>query len=178
MSSNEFKPGLEGVVAVETEIMEPDREGGTLRYRGVDVEPLIGEYPYENIWGLLVDDDIHSRHAASRALRARGHAPGSAPADLQAQTARLSGLWGLGKLNEISDDQAREDLGRISAADDVDRRPVGRGSPTGTRTRFPPRPSSRARRRRSGSCSSGAATPIPRRSRRSTRTGSARPSTG
>ncbi|HKU57970.1 MAG TPA: citrate synthase, partial [Gaiellaceae bacterium] len=35
--------------------------------------------------------------------------------DLQSQTARLSGLWKLGKLNEISDDQAREDLGRLSA---------------------------------------------------------------
>ena len=40
---------------------------------------------------------------------------GHAPADLQHETARMSGLWDLGKLNEISDDQAREDLGRISA---------------------------------------------------------------
>jgi citrate synthase len=40
---------------------------------------------------------------------------GNAPADLQAQTARLSGEWKLGKLNEISDEQAREDLGRLSA---------------------------------------------------------------
>ena len=35
---SEFKPGLEGVVAVETEIAEPDREGGVLRYRGIDIE--------------------------------------------------------------------------------------------------------------------------------------------
>ncbi len=28
----EFVPGLEGVVAFETQIAEPDREGGTLRY--------------------------------------------------------------------------------------------------------------------------------------------------
>ncbi|TML51614.1 MAG: hypothetical protein E6G16_07005 [Actinobacteria bacterium] len=113
MSSSDFKPGLEGVVAVETEIMEPDREGGTLRYRGVDVEPLIGEYPYENIWGLLVDDDIQSRMPLPEPFEPVG-ITGHAPADLQAQTARISGLWGLGKLNEISDDQAREDLGRIS----------------------------------------------------------------
>ena len=39
---------------------------------------------------------------------------GNAPADLQAETARLSGVWGLGKLNEISDEQARDDLGRLS----------------------------------------------------------------
>jgi citrate synthase len=113
MSSNDFKPGLEGIVAVETEIMEPDREGGMLRYRGVDVEPLIGEHPYENVWGLLVDDDISSRMPLPEPMEPVG-LTGSAPADLQAQTARLSGLWGLGKLNEISDDQAREDLGRLS----------------------------------------------------------------
>src|SRR5213078_4826737 len=40
---------------------------------------------------------------------------GNAPADLQTETARLSGVWELGKLNEISDEQAREDLGRLSA---------------------------------------------------------------
>jgi len=110
----EFKPGLEGVVAVETEIMEPDREGGMLRYRGVDVEPLIGKVPYENVWGLLVDDDLDSRMPDPEPYTPAG-LTGRAPADLQAQTARLSGLWKLGKLNEISDEQAREDLGRLSA---------------------------------------------------------------
>src|SRR5215468_6452450 len=40
---------------------------------------------------------------------------GNAPSDLQAETARFSAVWKLGKLNEISDAQAREDLGRISA---------------------------------------------------------------
>jgi len=110
----DFKPGLEGVIAVETEIMEPDREGGTLRYRGVDVEPLIGSVPFENVWGLLVDDDIDSRMPDPEPFEPLG-LTGHAPADLQAQTARLSGLWNLGKLNEISDEQAREDLGRISA---------------------------------------------------------------
>jgi len=40
---SDFKPGLEGVVAVETEIAEPDREGGSLRYRGIDIdrEPIV-----------------------------------------------------------------------------------------------------------------------------------------
>src|SRR5215471_13400839 len=110
----DFKPGLEGVVAVETEIMEPDREGGSLRYRGVDVEPLVGAYPYERIWGLLVDDDIDSVMPEPEPYQPEG-LTGKAPADLQAQTARLSGVWRLGKLNEISDEQAREDLGRLSA---------------------------------------------------------------
>jgi citrate synthase len=113
-SNNDFKPGLEGVVAVETEIMEPDREGGSLRYRGVDVEPLIGTVPYENVWGLLVDDDINSKMPDPEPYEAAG-LTGHAPADLQHETARMSGVWNLGKLNEISDEQAREDLGRISA---------------------------------------------------------------
>jgi citrate synthase len=113
-SQNDFKPGLEGVVAVETEIMEPDRDGGMLRYRGVDVEPLIGKVPYENVWGLLVDDDINSRMPDPEPYEPAG-LTGHAPADLQHETARMSGVWNLGKLNEISNEQAREDLGRISA---------------------------------------------------------------
>ena len=111
---SDFKPGLEGVVAVETEIMEPDREGGALRYRGVDVEPLVGRVPYENVWGLLVDDDISSTMPDPEDYEPPA-LTGNAPADLQAEIARLSGLWRLGKLNEISDEQAREDIGRLSA---------------------------------------------------------------
>jgi citrate synthase len=111
---NDFKPGLEGVVAVETEIAEPDREGGSLRYRGVDIEELVGRYPYENVWGLLVDDDLDSKMPDPEPYDAVG-LTGDAPADLQAQTARVAGEWKLGKLNEISDEQAREDLGRLSA---------------------------------------------------------------
>jgi citrate synthase len=110
----DFHPGLEGVVAVETEIMEPDREGGSLRYRGVDVEPLVGKVPYEQVWGLLVDDDIDSVMPDPEPYEPPA-LTGNAPADLQTETARLSGVWRLGKLNEISDEQAREDLGRLSA---------------------------------------------------------------
>ena len=113
-SNDNFKPGLEGVVAVETEIMEPDREGGSLRYRGVDVEPLVGKVPYENVWGLLVDNDLESKMPEPEPHEPAG-LTGNAPADLQAETARLSGEWKLGKLNEISDEQAREDLGRLSS---------------------------------------------------------------
>jgi citrate synthase len=111
---NDFKPGLEGVVAVETEIAEPDREGGSLRYRGVDIEELVGHYPYENVWGLLVDNDLDSKMPDPEPYEPAG-LTGDAPADLQAETARLAGEWQLGKLNEISDEQARKDLGRLSA---------------------------------------------------------------
>ena len=111
---NDFKPGLEGVVAVETEIAEPDREGGSLRYRGIDIEELVGQYPYENVWGLLVDNDLDSKMPEPEPHKPAALS-GNAPADLQAETARLSGEWKLGKLNEISDGQAREDLARLSA---------------------------------------------------------------
>jgi citrate synthase len=111
---NDFKPGLEGVVAVETEIAEPDREGGSLRYRGIDIEELVGHFPYEQVWGLLVDDDINSAMPDPEPYEPAA-LTGNAPSDLQTETARLSGVWGLGKLNEISDEQAREDLGRLSA---------------------------------------------------------------
>jgi citrate synthase len=111
---NDFKPGLEGVVAVQTEIAEPDREGGALRYRGIDIEELVGHVPYERVWGLLVDDDIDSEMPHPE-LYQPASLRGNAPSDLQAETGRLSGVWKLGKLNEISDEQAREDLGRLSA---------------------------------------------------------------
>jgi citrate synthase len=112
--SSDFKPGLEGIVAVETEIAEPDREGGSLRYRGVDIEELVGQYPYEHVWGLLVDNDLDSAMPDPEPYEP-ARLSGNAPSDLQAETARLSGEWKLGKLSEISDEQAREDLGRLSA---------------------------------------------------------------
>ena len=45
--SGEVQSGLEGVVAFATEIAEPDRDGGALRYRGVDIEEIVGRIPFE-----------------------------------------------------------------------------------------------------------------------------------
>ncbi len=44
---SEVQHGLEGVVAFETEIAEPDKEGSSLRYRGVDIEEIVGKVPFE-----------------------------------------------------------------------------------------------------------------------------------
>jgi citrate synthase len=112
---NEFRPGLEGIVAFETEIAEPDKEGGALRYRGVDIEELVGSTPYEQVWGLLVDDSFEPGmpRAEDVELPVRTR---SAMADLQAATAALAGKWGLGQLIDIDDQQARDDLARLSAA--------------------------------------------------------------
>jgi len=96
---SEFKPGLEGVVAFETEIAEPDRDGGALRYRGVDIEDLVGIVPFEKVWGLLVDDAPEPGLRPAASYAARG----------------LAGEWGLGQLIDISDVEAHNDLARLSA---------------------------------------------------------------
>jgi citrate synthase len=111
---NEFKPGLEGIVAFETEIAEPDREGGSLRYRGVDIEELVGARPFELVWGLLVDESYSPGLPAAEEYSGAG-LTGNTPADLQSVTARFGAEWKLDKLIDLSDDQAREDLRRLSA---------------------------------------------------------------
>ncbi|MFN2467237.1 MAG: citrate synthase 2 [Gaiellaceae bacterium] len=111
---SDFKPGLEGVVAFETEIAEPDREGGALRYRGVDIEELVGQLPYEKVWGLLVDEQPEPGMPDAEPYEPKSLS-GDAPSDLQAETARLSSEWGLRKLVDIDDEQARDDLARLSA---------------------------------------------------------------
>lgn len=51
-----FVPGLDGVVAFTTEIAEPDKDGGALRYRGVDIEDLVSQrVTFGDVWALLVD---------------------------------------------------------------------------------------------------------------------------
>jgi citrate synthase len=111
---NDFKPGLEGVVAFQTEIAEPDREGGALRYRGVDIEELVGQVPYERVWGLLVDESLDPGMPEPEAYEPAS-LTGNAPSDLQAETARLSSVWGLRKLVDLEPDDARDDLARLSA---------------------------------------------------------------
>ena len=111
---NDFKPGLEGVVAFQTEIAEPDREGGALRYRGVDIEELVGEVPYEKVWGLLVDENLEPGMPDPEPYEPAS-LTGNAPADLQAETARLSAVWELKKLVDLDAEQARDDLARLSA---------------------------------------------------------------
>ena len=111
---NDFKPGLEGVVAFQTEIAEPDREGGALRYRGVDIEEIVGQVPYEKVWGLLVDESIEPGMPEPEPYEPAS-LTGNAPSDLQAETARLSSVWKLQKIVDIDDQQARDDLARLSA---------------------------------------------------------------
>ena len=115
MSDSEFRPGLEGVVAVETEIAEPDREGGALRYRGVDIEELVGRVAVREGLGTARRRELRARACPSRSRTSLSISPGTRPPTLRPRLARLSGVWGLGKLTEIDDEQARDDLARLSA---------------------------------------------------------------
>src|ERR1700729_672952 len=112
---SDFKPGLEGVVAFETEIAEPDKEGGSLRYRGVDIEELVGHVPFGRVWGLLVDNalDPGLPPAGPEQLPVR---TGDVRVDVQSGTAALAAAWGLRPLFDIDREQARADVGRVCAA--------------------------------------------------------------
>jgi citrate synthase len=109
----DFKPGLEGVVAFETEIAEPDKEGGSLRYRGVNIEDLVGHVSYGNVWGLLVDDSFEPGLPPAEPYPLPVHS-GDTRVDVQSALAMLAPAWGLRPLLDISDEQARDDLARAS----------------------------------------------------------------
>src|ERR1700753_156238 len=55
LMAGDYSPGLEGVIAFETQIAEPDKDGGALRYRGVDIEDLVGQVTFGHVWALLSD---------------------------------------------------------------------------------------------------------------------------
>ncbi len=109
----EVQSGLEGVVAFATEIAEPDRAGGALRYRGVDIEELVGNVPFEQVWGLLVDGHLLPGlpPAAPFPLSVRS---GDPRVDVQSALAMLAPQWGFGQLIDISDEEARDNLARAS----------------------------------------------------------------
>jgi citrate synthase len=109
----EVQSGLEGVVAFATEIAEPDKEGGALRYRGVDIEDLVGRVPFEHVWGLLVDGTFKPGlpPAIPYPLSVR---TGDPRVDLQSALAMLGPEWGLQAVIDIDDETARDDLSRVS----------------------------------------------------------------
>jgi citrate synthase len=110
---SDFRPGLEGVVAFETEIAEPDREGGALRYRGVDIEELVGHVTYGHVWGLLVDNSFEPGLPPAEPYPIPVHS-GDIRVDVQSALAMLAPAWGMHQLLDISDEQARDDLARAS----------------------------------------------------------------
>ena len=109
----EVQSGLEGVVAFATEIAEPDRAGGALRYRGVDIEELVGNVPFEQVWGLLSTATLLPGlpPAEPYPLSVRS---GDPRVDVQSALAMLAPQWGFGQLIDISDEEARDNLARAS----------------------------------------------------------------
>jgi citrate synthase len=109
----EVQSGLEGGSAFATEIAEPDKAGGALRYRGVDIEDLVGAVPYEQVWGLLVDGRLKPGlpPAEPHALTVRS---GDHRVDVQSALAMLAPEWGFGQLIDITDEEARDNLARAS----------------------------------------------------------------
>jgi citrate synthase len=108
-----FKPGLEGVVACQTEIAEPDRNGGALRYRGVDIEDLAGHVTFGDVWALLTDGRFGHGLPPAEPFPLPVHS-GDVRVDVQAALAMLAPIWGYRPLLDSSDTQARAELARAS----------------------------------------------------------------
>jgi citrate synthase len=106
-------PGLAGVVAFDTEIAEPDRDGGSLRYRGIDIEKLVGRISFGDVWGLLVDGGFERGLPAAEPFPLPVHS-GDIRVDVQSAVAMLAPYWGLSQLLDIDDEQVRSDLARVS----------------------------------------------------------------
>jgi len=110
---SDLKPGRGGVVACESAIAEPDKDGGALRYRGVDIEDLVGKVPFERVWGLLVDDAFEPGLAPAEPFPLPIHS-GDVRVDVQSALTMLAPIWGFQQLYDIDARQAREDLARAS----------------------------------------------------------------
>src|SRR4051794_22192426 len=97
---SEVQSGLEGVVAFATEIAEPDKAGGALRYRGVDIEDRVGKAPFEQVGGLPGDGTFlpGPPPAAPWPLLIRS---GDPRVDTQSALARLAPEWGFWQLIDI-----------------------------------------------------------------------------
>ncbi len=112
-TDSELKPGLEGVIAFETHIAEPDRDGGSLRYRGVDIEDLVGHMSFGNVWGLLVDNEVNPGLPPAEPFPLPVHS-GDVRVDVQSALAMLAPAWGFRQLLDIDEAEARDDLARAS----------------------------------------------------------------
>jgi citrate synthase len=113
MADAEFTPGLEGVIAFETEIAEPDKDGGALRYRGVDIEDLVGKITFGNVWALLVDGKFGPGLPPAEPFPIPVHT-GDVRVDVQAALAMLTPIWGYQPLLDITAEEAREELARAA----------------------------------------------------------------
>ena len=113
MSDTDVKHGLEGVIAFESEIAEPDKAGGALRYRGVDINDLVGQVSFGRVWGLLVDNSFDPGLPPAEPFPLPVHT-GDIRVDVQSALAQLAPVWGFRPLLDVDDAQVRDDLARAS----------------------------------------------------------------
>ena len=136
----DFVEGLEGVVAFTTEIAEPDKDGGALRYRGVDIEDLVNrQVTFGDVWGLLVDGRFGHGLPPAEPFPLPIHS-GDVRVDVQAGLAMLAPIWGYLPILDIDEPTAREQGGEWSL------RPPGPGRPACARDRAGSSPCPRERR--------------------------------
>ena len=110
----DFVEGLQGVVAFTTEIAEPDKDGGALRYRGVDIEELVEQrVTFGDVWGLLVDGKFGQGLRPAEPFPLPIHT-GDVRVDVQAGLAMLAPIWGYQPILDIDDQTARDQLARAS----------------------------------------------------------------
>src|SRR5690349_22197530 len=110
----DFVPGLEGVVAFTTEIAEPDKDGGALRYRGVDIEDLVTQQvTFGDVWALLVDGKFGRGLPPAEPFPLPIHT-GDVRVDVQAGLAMLAPIWGYKPLLDTEETVARDQLARAS----------------------------------------------------------------
>ncbi|WP_182345806.1 citrate synthase 2 [Tomitella gaofuii] len=109
-----FAEGLEGVTAFTTEIAEPDKDGGHLRYRGVDIDDLVShKVTFGHAWALLVDGKFGPGLPPAEPFPLPIHT-GNVRVDVQAGLAMLAPIWGFDPLLDTTDAAAREQLARAS----------------------------------------------------------------
>ncbi|MEE2060519.1 citrate synthase 2 [Rhodococcus artemisiae] len=108
----DFVAGLEGVVAFTSDIAEPDKDGGSLRYRGVDIEELVSKgVTFGDVWALLVDGEFGRGLHPAEPFPLPIHT-GDVRVDVQAGLAMLAPIWGFSPLLDIDDATARDNLAR------------------------------------------------------------------
>ena len=101
-------------MAFTTEIAEPDKDGGALRYRGVDIEDLVNlRVTFGDVWGLLVDGRFGDGLPPAEPFPLPIHT-GDVRVDVQAGLAMLAPIWGYRPLLDIDDATARDQLARAS----------------------------------------------------------------
>ena len=110
-----FVEGLVGVPAFTTSIAEPDRDGGALRYRGIDLQELVdARLTFGDVWGLLVDGEFGRELPESPAVELPVQT-GDVRVNVQAGVATLAASLGGRPLIDIDDVSASEDMAVATA---------------------------------------------------------------